>query len=157
MKFLSILESIGAKFKLGAKAAVQAEIKALPAEEEIAKAVAVVDAPVGDTLLEILQVVGGVEQVATAVGATTGTGEQKLAAALPQVEDVLLASPLLKGKTIPDLAKFNSAVEDFTSAFVDLVNSVDGSVAAPAPVETPTTASGSTAAPTPAIKVPVAV
>ena len=124
-KFKTFLDHLGSMFKNGAEKALAVEAKLLPAEEAIAAAVSVVNPAVGGTFEAILGSVVNVEQVATAVNASTGTGQQKLAAALPQVEQAILSNPLFKGKTVANLPLWNSAVEAIASASAELLNSVE--------------------------------
>ncbi|MGC9291829.1 MAG: hypothetical protein ACP5EP_03790 [Acidobacteriaceae bacterium] len=128
-KFKTFLEHLGSMFKVGAEKALAIESKLLPAEEAAAAVVSTMDPAAGGTFGAILGSVVNVEQVATALGASTGTGEQKLAAALPQVEQAVLANPLFKGKKIANLALWNKAIGAIASATADLMNSVE----APAP------------------------
>lgn len=65
-----------------------------------------------------------VEQVATAVGAANGNGEAKLAAAAPQVEQILFANPIFKNKVVVDQPKWDAAVKLISGAVYDLANSV---------------------------------
>lgn len=124
-KFKTFLDHLGSMFKTGAEKALAIEAKLLPAEEATAAAVSAVDPAAGGTFEAILGSVVNVEQVATAVSASTGTGQQKLAAALPQVEQAILSNPLFKGKTIVNLPLWNTAVEAITSASAELLNSVE--------------------------------
>lgn len=129
MKFISILESIGHKFALGVKKALDLEARALPAEKQIAGVITMFNPGVGATISGLLAVVGNVEQVAAAVGASTGSGVQKLTVALPGIEAAILADPLFAGKNIPDMTVWNANIVKFTSALVDLANSVESATA----------------------------
>lgn len=151
MKFISILESIGTKFALGVKKALDLEAKALPIEQKIATTITVFNPAFGATLSGLLSVVGNIEQVATAVGASTGTGPQKLVAALPGIESAILADPLFAGKHIPDLTAWNANLAKFTSALVDLANCVQSATAPATPAANTATPGAPTTAPTPGV------
>jgi hypothetical protein len=123
-KFVTFLEHLGHLFKVGAEKALAVEAKLLPLESAVAGAVSVVDPALGGTFEGILGSVVKVEQVATAVNAAHGTGQQKLATALPEVEQAILSNPIFKGKTIANLSLWNMAVEQITSASAQLLNAV---------------------------------
>lgn len=122
--FVSFLKRLGGMFKTGATEALRIEAKLIPAEEAVGAALTIVNPAVGGTFEAILASVVKVEQIATAVGASHGTGEQKLVAALPDVEAAVLSNPLFKGKTIANLGLWNSALEKITGAVADLTSSV---------------------------------
>jgi hypothetical protein len=147
ISFTSILKSIGHAFHVGATKAVELEAKALPIEQKIDAAISLYSPSLGAaigvgivTVQGLVAVIGNVEQIATAVGATDGTGPQKLLAAVPLVESAILADPLFKGKTIADFPKWNDAITKLTSALADLTNSVESATA-------PVTSAATTAAP----------
>ena len=123
-KFVTFLEDLGHLFKVGAEKALAVEAKLLPMETAVAGAVSIVDPALGGTFEAILGSVVKVEQVATAVNATHGTGQQKLSTALPEVEQAILSNPIFKGKTIANLPLWNTAIEQVTSASAQLLNSV---------------------------------
>ena len=125
---VSILDRIGSFFKLGAEKAIALETKLLPVEEAAATAVTVVDPALGGIFGDIVTEVSRVEQVAVAVGASTGTGAQKLAAAIPGVEQAILADPFFAGRKIPDLTKYNNAIAGLTGSVADLLKSFESSV-----------------------------
>jgi hypothetical protein len=139
-KLVTMLESWGAKFASGTKAVIAEEQKLRPLEKVVDAVITTVDPALGATLSGLLSVVGNVEQVATAVGASTGAGSQKLAVAIPGVEQAILADPLFKGKTISNLTLWNSAVEAITSALANLANSVQSSVPSTVVAATPAAA-----------------
>lgn len=122
--FVSFLKHLGGMFKTGATEALRIEAKLIPAEEAVGAALVVANPAIGGTFEAILASIVKVEQVATAVGASNGTGEQKLVAALPDVEAAVLSNPLFKGKTIANLALWNTALEKITGAVADLTNAV---------------------------------
>lgn len=128
--FVSFIKKLGSMFQHGAAKAIAIEQKALPAEEVIANTVGVLTGTsaavtAGEKTFEsIFGTVVQVEQISTAVGASTGTGTQKLAAAIPQVEQAILANPLFAGATVIDTAKWNSAITAITGAMYDLGNAV---------------------------------
>ncbi len=124
-KVKSFLDHLGSMFKLGAMKALAIEAKLLPAEETLAGVVATFDPALGGTFEAILGSVVKVEQVATAVNASSGTGQQKLATALPEVEQAILSNPLFKGKTVANLPLYNTAIEQLTSASAQLLNAFD--------------------------------
>lgn len=121
-KFRTFLDHLGSMFKLGAEKALAIEAKLLPAEETVASVVGMFDPVLGGTFEAILGSVVKVEQVATAVGAATGTGQQKLATALPEVEQAILSNPLFKGKQPANLELYNQAIEQITNASAQLLN-----------------------------------
>ena len=121
----TLLDKLGSMVKVGAMRALGIEAKLLPAEYAVAGIVSEFDPPLGGTFEAILGGVVKVEQVATALNVSKGTGKQKLAAALPAVEDAILSNPLFKGKTISNLPLWNTAVEQIASAAAQLLNSVD--------------------------------
>ncbi len=121
-KFKTFLDHLGSMFKIGAEKALAIEAKLLPAEETVASVVGMFDPALGGTFEAILGSVVKVEQVATAVNASTGTGQQKLATALPEVEQAILSNPLFKGKTVANLPLWNAAIEQLTSASAQLLN-----------------------------------
>lgn len=112
-------------FVTGASKALALEQKVAPTATVIEGVVEAVDpalvVPI-DTFNAVVTTVVSVEQIATAVGAGTGTGAQKLTAAIPQVEAAILANPLFAGKTAADLTLFNTAVSGLTSAVADLLS-----------------------------------
>lgn len=124
-KFKTFLDHLGSLFKIGAKDALAVEAKLLPAEGAVAAVVAAENPAAGATLEGLIGVVTQVEQVATAVGASTGTGQQKLAAALPGIEDAILSDPLFKGKTIANQTLFNNAIVAVTGSLADILNSFE--------------------------------
>lgn len=79
----------------------------------------------GDTLNRILGVVMSVEATGAALSLP---GPQKLAAAAPQVAQVILASAFLAQHEIADPEKFKSAVATITSGVADLLNSLKDKV-----------------------------
>lgn len=128
-KFMTFLDHLGQMFKTGVEKTLAIEARLLPAEQAAAAVVSTVDPAAGGTFNAILSSVVNVEQVATAVGASSGTGQQKLAAALPQVEQAILNDPLFKGKKIANLALWNSAITAMAGATADLLNSVEAPTA----------------------------
>lgn len=80
---------------------------------------------VGDTLERILGVVMAVEATGAALDLP---GPQKLAAATPQVAQVILASAFLARHEIADPTKFKAAVSQITSGVADLLNSLKDKV-----------------------------
>ena len=54
-----------------------------------------------------------------------GSGAQKLAAAAPIVQAAIENSGFLSGKKIADLNKYEAAVKAWTSAFVDVLNTLE--------------------------------
>lgn len=132
----SWIKRLGSLFLHGAEKAIEIVEKDAAPIENAALAVGTL-AGVGaqvqaaeNTFNEAFSEVVQVEQVATAVGASTGTGPQKLAAAVPQIEQIILSNSLFKGKTIIDLDKWNKAIAAFGGAIYDLSNSVAAPVAA---------------------------
>lgn len=80
---------------------------------------------VGDTLERILAVILSVEATGAALALP---GPQKLAAATPQVAQVILASAFLAHHEIADPTKFKGAIAQITSGFADLLNSLKDKV-----------------------------
>lgn len=129
--FVSFFKKLGTLFVHGAEAAITIVKKDAPAIENVVSIVgtltgngAAVNAGI-DTFNSIFNTVVGVEQVATAVGASSGTGVQKLTAALPGVEQAILANPIFAGLKIADLTKYNAAIVGIASSMVDLANSFE--------------------------------
>lgn len=112
-------------FVTGASKALALEQKVAPTAQVVESVAETVDpalvAPI-DTFNAVVTTVVTVEQISTAVGAGTGTGAQKLTAAIPQVEAAILANPLFAGKTPADLTLFNTAISGLTSAVADLLS-----------------------------------
>lgn len=127
VKHQSLLDKIGGWFKFGAKKALLVEAKLLPAEQLVAGIVQTFNPVVGTTLLDLLSVVGNVEQVAVAVGAASGTGLQKLQVAAPGIEQAILSDPIFKGKTITNLDLWNKALYAITGSLADLLRSTSSS------------------------------
>lgn len=128
--FVSFIKKLGSMFVHGSAKAIQIIQKDAPALELAALAVGTA-AGVGPAVLvgeatfnRIFGEVVEVEQIATAVKASDGTGVEKLAVAVPRVEQVILSDPLFKGKQIVDLDKWNKAVAAIAGAVYDLGNSV---------------------------------
>lgn len=88
-------------------------------------------AAVAGTAINDLTAIGSmVAQIETAANAVTGmTGAQKLAAAIPLVGNIIKTSELVVGKKIANEALFTQAVQEYTQATVDLLNSIDSSEA----------------------------
>lgn len=133
--FKSFLDKLGSLFLVGTKKALQIETALAPAEQAVVNVIgAIVPAyqPALVTLQAILGEIVKVQQIAVAVGAGAGTGPQKLAAAIPSVEQVIMSDPLLAGKTIANLPLYNQAIASITSSFADLLNAVADPAATPA-------------------------
>ena len=82
-------------------------------------------ATVTNDLTQIGQVV---TQIETAFAAVSGsTGAQKLQAATPLVGNIIKTSELVVGKKIANEALFTQAIQEYTQATVDLLNSLDQS------------------------------
>lgn len=135
-RFISILQNAGHLFTVGWQKALafesQPKVKAV--ENAALAAVSLVDPALGVTLTSLFGIFVRVEQVSTAVGASSGTGPQKLQAALPDFEAAILSLPMFAGKRIPDLTQFNRALIQSASGLVDLMNAfeTDNPVDAPA-------------------------
>lgn len=125
-KAKTFLDHLGSMFRIGNKKALQIETELGPAEQSLAGLAMLVPgaAPYVATVQGIIGEVVKVQQIADAVGAGTGTGAQKLAAALPNVESVIMSDPLLKGRTIANLDLYNKAFTSITGSFADLLNSL---------------------------------
>ncbi len=64
-------------------------------------------------------------QIETAFAAVPGsTGAQKLQAAIPLVGNIVKTSQLVIGKKIANQALFTTAIQEYTQATVDLLNSI---------------------------------
>lgn len=124
-KFKTFLDHLGSMFRIGAATAIAIEAKLIPAEQTVVEVVSMFSPALGGTFEAILGSVVKVEQVATAVGASTGTGIQKLTTAVPEVEQAILGNPLFKGKQPKDLALYNKALVAITSAAADLLNAFE--------------------------------
>jgi len=82
-------------------------------------------------LKDIIAAVRDVEAISATLKSKTLTGPEKLAAAAPLVQQVVLNSEFMYGKKIADQALFNEAVQGFTQAAVDLANSLEAQPASP--------------------------
>lgn len=133
-KFVSLLEKIGHAFKIGAEKAIAVEANLLPLESAIAGGISLVNPVVGVTLQGLIAVVGRVEQVATAVSASNGTGTQKLVAAIPGIEQAILSDPLFHGRVPANLDLYNKAIGAIAGALADLTNSFAATPPTVAPV-----------------------
>lgn len=137
-KFKSFLDKLGADFEIGTKKALQIETALAPGEQAVMGVLSIAVpqyAPAIATFQGIAGEVIRVQQIATAVGAGSGTGPQKLIAAIPGVEGVIMSDPLLQGKTIANLPLYNSAIAALTSSIADLLSAL-ADPAAPAPATT---------------------
>ena len=71
-----------------------------------------------------------VVQIETAFAAIpNSTGPQKLQAAIPLVGNIIKTSELVAGKKIANEALFTQAIQEYTQATVDLLNSIHESAA----------------------------
>lgn len=84
-------------------------------------------AQVAGTAVNDLTAIGStVVQIETAFAAIpNATGAQKLAAAIPLVGNIIKTSELVVGKKIANEALFTQAIQEYTQATVDLLNSID--------------------------------
>ncbi len=78
---------------------------------------------VASELTLIAQVIAQVETFGQALGIP---GPQKLIAAAPSVEQIILTSSLMVGKKIQDEAKFKQAVSGLASHMADLLSALHG-------------------------------
>ena len=78
-------------------------------------------AKVDSELNQLGIVIANVEALKTSLGLT---GAQRLIAAAPQVEQIILASSLMAGKKIADEAKFRAAIIGLASNMADLLSSL---------------------------------
>lgn len=87
------------------------------------------------TVVNDLTAIGStIVQIETAFAAVPGsTGAQKLQAAIPLVGNIIKTSELVVGKKIANEALFTQAIQEYTQATVDLLNSIDQGAAVPAP------------------------
>jgi hypothetical protein len=120
----SWLTNLGTNFKTFIGKLLSIQTKLQPIEQEAASLISVADPAVGGIFEGALAIAGQVEQVATAVNASTGTGAQKFAAALPQVEQAFLSSPLFAGKTITNETLWQTAINGLLQSVVDASNAV---------------------------------
>lgn len=83
-------------------------------------------ATVTTTVVNDLTAIGStVVQIETAFSAVQGTtGAQKLAAAIPLVGNIIKTSELVAGKKIANETLFTQAIQEYTQATVDLLNSI---------------------------------
>ena len=88
-------------------------------------------AAVAGTVVNDLTAIGStIVQIETAFAAVPGsTGAQKLQAAIPLVGNIIKTSELVVGKKIKNEALFTQAIQEYTQATVDLLNSLDESAA----------------------------
>lgn len=102
---------------------------------------------------------------AAAFGPNAKTGPAKLAALIPQIQNIVTQSTVLTGKSVKDPALFTKALQGGAQFVIDLMNSVEGSAQVPDNVKnvpalppsgltldiTPISVSTTTKAPTPAL------
>lgn len=82
-----------------------------------------------DVVTNDLQLLSTIIVNVEAVGSVTGlTGEQKLKAALPMVEQAVLSSSMLVGHKIANETLFKKAVAEYAQASVDLLNSLHDNI-----------------------------
>ena len=65
---------------------------------------------------------------AAAFGPSNKTGAAKLAALVPQIQQIVLSSQFLTGKKIGDTALFTKAMQEYAQATADLLNSLQANV-----------------------------
>lgn len=83
-------------------------------------------AKVDSEFQKVVSVITTAEQMFTAAsGPDAKTGADKLKAATPFVAGLIQQSEIMVGKKVKDSAKFETAVTAITSAFADLLNSVE--------------------------------
>jgi len=85
----------------------------------------------------LVQQAESIGQIVTQVAGQTGSTLDKAALIAPQIEQILLASPLLAGKKIISQPLFQQAVSELNNGVVDLLKAVDGEPP-PGTVPTPT-------------------
>ena len=92
------------------------------------------------TVTNDLTAIGSVvTQIETAFAAIPGsTGAQKLQAATPLVGNIIKTSEMVVGKKIANEALFTQAIQEYTQATVDLLNSLDQSNITTSVPSTPT-------------------
>lgn len=84
---------------------------------------------------------------AAAFGPTNQTGPAKLAALVPQVQQIVLNSELLVGKKIGNEALFTKAMQEYAQATADMLNSLQPNVATKNPANAPPVPTGTTPVP----------
>lgn len=86
------------------------------------------------TVVNDLTAIGSIiVQIETAFAAVPGsTGAQKIQAAIPLVGNIIKTSELVVGKKIANEALFTTAIQEYTQATVDLLNSIHPDEAKPA-------------------------
>jgi hypothetical protein len=77
---------------------------------------------------DLTQIGSVVTTIETAFAAIpNSTGAQKLQAAIPLVGNIIKTSEMVVGKKIANEALFTQAIQEYTQATVDLLNSIDQS------------------------------
>lgn len=124
MSFLGFLKGAGKVLGIGLRDAV----KLAPVAEEVAGVAGFPEVAIAIKTFE--GVFAGVEAVAVS---TQGLpGPDKLKMAVPAIESVIKNSGWLNGRQIADLSKWDKAIADLSSAFVDLSNSTTPATTVPA-------------------------
>lgn len=91
-----------------------------------------------DSLSSFAQEAMGIESAfAAAFGTSNKTGAAKLAALIPQIQQIVLASQLLSGKKIADPVLFTKSMQEFAQATADLLNSLQNKVSTANPANAP--------------------
>jgi hypothetical protein len=130
LSFLKTAEQDLAKVIAGAA-------RLMPFAETAAETVAVASghADVVSTIEKIGSIVTGAGAIVTTVSGAAGTGAQKLAIAVPQVDQLIKSSGFLGAQAIADEQKWSGAIQTLTGAIADLYDSL---APAPAAAATPT-------------------
>lgn len=90
-------------------------------------------AVVGTAVNDLTAIGSTIVQIETAFAAIpNSTGTQKLQAAIPLVGNIIKTSELVAGKKIANEALFTQAIQEYTQATVDLLNSIHPDEAKPA-------------------------
>jgi hypothetical protein len=93
---------------------------------------------------------------ASAFGPTNPTGAAKLAALIPNIQQIVLASQAMTGKQVAQPALFSKSMQEYAQATVDLLNSLKPSVSSGNPAQAPSVPSANLPLPplVPAVKTP---
>lgn len=91
-----------------------------------------------DSVDAMVQEAASIEQsFAAAFGPNNPTGVAKLAALIPQIQQIVAQSQTLVGKEVADPALFTKAMQEYAQATVDFANSLKGNAATANPAKLP--------------------
>lgn len=130
-KFVSFLDDVGKDFKKGLSKLAPFMVEATTLAQDAEPEVAALDPALGAIFKTVVSTVSEVEQKFAALGQQSGSGEQKLAAALTILEPVVSQSFAAAGK-----ASDTGTVTNYINAVVGFLNAIPASGTATAPAAT---------------------